>query len=121
MRHGTAELISASKDTDRAVARALLVAPDGGHLGLGDKLATRGYHCTLETSIHEPTPAPQGEHPDVIILIGAAANGIKAGPGPGAPVSSPIPNSRSLMWPNRFRWVSAMDRLKSVTATPRNL
>ena len=62
------------------------MAPDGRHLGLGDKLATRGYHSTLETSILEPTPAPQGEHPDVIILIGAAANWIEPGPGPRAPV-----------------------------------
>ena len=72
--------------SDRVVARALVVAPDGNHLGIQDKLAARGYHCTLATSIPESDTSPEGEHPDVVILIGDAADQIKLGSGPQAPI-----------------------------------
>jgi len=63
-----------------------VVAPDGNHLGIQEKLATRGYHCALATSIPESGTSPEGEHPDVVILIGAAADQIKPGSGPHAPI-----------------------------------
>ncbi len=71
---------------NRVVARALIIAPPDQHLALEEKLGVRGYHCTFATTFDDVEPSSDGEHPDVVILIGPAANDSNAATGLRAPV-----------------------------------
>lgn len=72
--------------SNRVVARALIIAPPDQHLALEEKLGVRGYHCTFATNFADVEPSSEGERPDVVILIGAAADDTDAAIGLRAPV-----------------------------------